>query len=284
MARARVAVAAAAVALLALAAPARAEVRIAVYAPWAGPSTASDRHALGLELAAAIETAGLGKATVASFAKMRDFERALARGAVDLALVDSGAAGSLGRRMRVTASWSSGARWVLAGIDTGGQLNNKRLALQAHDAAWSRQLIRRLLRGQASARYFARLVGAPVTADAVQLVTRRRADVVIVPAQAAGDLTEIVDLGRWSELALAVRTGNSALQPIAAELQRALRDQLGGSWTAGQPRLPAPVAPTRPARAPLAAERVSIFSLFAPIDTAPPPLPIGELWIEPDDD
>ncbi|HUH04682.1 MAG TPA: hypothetical protein VML75_21950, partial [Kofleriaceae bacterium] len=68
-----------------------AEVRVAIYAPWAGPSTADERFAFGSKLAEAVKAAGHGTARVSSFAKLEDVRRALAANTVDVALIDAGA-------------------------------------------------------------------------------------------------------------------------------------------------------------------------------------------------
>ena len=61
-------------------ASAQSTVRVAVYAPWSGPSTADDRHALTLAIESALSS-GAGSIKVASYAKLRDFRREIDKGA-----------------------------------------------------------------------------------------------------------------------------------------------------------------------------------------------------------
>lgn len=256
------------------------EVRVAIYAPWAGPSTADERFAFGSKLADAVRAAGLGTARVSSFAKLQDFRRALASTAVDIALIDAGAISALGSRLDVVASWSSGERWILAGVSRPAALRGKRLALQAADAPTSVQVMERLLRGQVTSRYWSAIVGAPVTADARQLVLRDGADLVLVPSRLAAGLTEIADLGTFTELAIAIRT--PALAGVSTAIQGAIRTLLGGSWRATAPRFPAPIAPTQLEVARSAATSLSFLDLLAPLQRTPPELVADEMWIEPD--
>jgi hypothetical protein len=270
---------------LALAAPSAAsaqaaEIRVAVYAPWSGPSTADERFAFGTKLAEAVGAAGLGTAKVSSFARLVDFRRALGNTRFDIALVDAGATSVLGARLKVTASWSSGEPWVLASGSPAAGPRGRRLALQAADAPSSRQLVQRLLRHQVSGTYWRSVVGAPVTSDALQLVARGGADVVIAPRRAAADLTEVVNLGSFSELAIATRT--SSMDAAAAEIQRALRALRGGEWRAGAPRFPEAVALTRLQTIPPEVRSMSFLNLLSRPASAPPGLAVDDMWIEPD--
>lgn len=256
------------------------ETRVAVYAPWAGPSTADERFAFGSKLAEAITTAGLGTAKVMSFAKLEDFRRALAAGTVDVALIDAGATDALGARLKVTASWSSGDRWILAGTSRPTRLRGARLALQAADAPSSARLVARMLRQQMPTGGWSQVAGAPVTADARQLVLRDGADVVVVPKREATGLIEIADLGSFSELALAVRRPESAAVSVA--IQGAVRARMGGSWRPEAPRLPAPIAPARLESAASAVASLSFLELLAPAERAPPAIDVDEMWIDRD--
>lgn len=259
------------------------ELRVAVYAPWAGPSTADERFAFAVKLETALADAELGPARVSSYAKARDFERALASGKIDIALLDAAAAPSLPKRLVVDASWSSGARWVLAGRTAMASLRNKRLALQAADAASSKRLLARLLRGQLTASYWSLVVSAPVTEDARQLVLRDLADVVTIPERLAGDeLVVVASLGSFSELALASSGDARRLVRARNVIRGVVRDTLGGRWTDGPPRFPAEVGPKQPvaARRPPSAPR--LLDLLAPVENPLPELPVEELWMEPD--
>jgi len=264
--------------------PARAQgrsIRVAIYAPWSGPSTADERLAFSVKIEDAIEAAGQGVATVSSFAKLADFRRAIAAGSVDIAVIDSGATTSLGRRLKVVSSWSSGAPWVLAGATKHADLRNKRLALQAQDAASSERLVEVLLRGVVSSAYWSTIVSAPVTEDARQLVVRDKADVVIVPKQHAASMTELVDLGTFSELAIATadaKTWSAQLEVV----KQSVRASLGGSWTAGDPVLPKRVGATRLVAAAVSDSALTILDLLARPDTPLPELALGDLWIVPD--
>ncbi|HUH00942.1 MAG TPA: hypothetical protein VML75_03040, partial [Kofleriaceae bacterium] len=179
------------------------------------------------------------------------------------------------------ASWSSGQRWILAGTTRPATLRGKRLALQAADAPTSLRTSSRLLRDQVTSRYWRTIVGAPITADARQLVLRDGADVVLLPSSLSTGLTELADLGSFSELAIAIRA--PTLAQVSTVLQDAVRAHQGGSWSATPPRFPAPVAPaqldlTRSA----AAAPLSFLELLAPLERTPPELVADEMWIEPD--
>lgn len=276
---------ASAVAVLAgLPAPARAQgkgVRVAIYAPWSGPSTADERHAFALKIEDAINAAEQGAAKVSSFAKLEDFRRAIAAGDVDIAVVDAGATASLGKRLKVVASWSSGTEWVLAGTAKPRSLRNKRLALQAHDAVSSAQLVATLLRGQVSASYWSSIVSAPVTEDARQLVVRGKADVVVVPRRLVADMTEIANLGTFSELAIAA-TDSSKLTSVTDAVQEAVRVSLGGRWTKGDPMFPKPVAATRLVAAAMSDSALTVLDLLSVPESPLPELALDSLWIDPD--
>ncbi len=284
MARGSWLIAVATAVLALLPAPARAQgtgVRVAIYAPWSGPSTADERHAFALKIEDAVEAAGHGTTTVSSFAKVRDFRRAIAAGDVDIAVVDAGATASLGRRLKVVASWSSGNRWVLAGTTEHRSLRNKRLALQAHDAPSSALFVAILLRGEVSSSYWSSIVSAPVTEDARQLVLRGKADLVVMPKRFAKDMTELADLGTFSELAIAATDANS-LPKVIAVVQESVRGSLGGDWTAGEPVFPKPVGVTRLMAAAVSDSAVIILDLLARPDSPLPELALDDLWIDPD--
>jgi hypothetical protein len=251
------------------------KVRVAVYAPWAGPSTADDRHELALQ----IEAAGDG-VEVSSFAKLKDFRRALNAGSVDLALVDSGVVSSLGKRSRVIASWSSGKPWVIAGNQPHPRLRSLRLALQARDAPSSIATVTRLLRGQMAAGDWGKVIGAPVTADARQVVARGEADVVIIPRRDLGSLSEIATLGEFSELALAA-IGTDEINGAATAVKSVVRDRLGGSWSSGRPAFPKTVRITALVTADAAVKTASLLDLLAPTAGSAPKLPIEDLWVDP---
>ena len=255
--------------------------RIAIYAPWAGPSTADERHALALAIERGLAKSGSISATVASYAKLTDFRRAMTSGNVDIALVDSAAATALGKRLGILASWSSGESWLLAGLANSRSRPRQRLALQAADAGSSTTVVARLLRGQAARDYWSAIVGAPVTADARELVLRGKADVVLLPRRLAGGLTELVDLGKFTELVLA----STGRRPIADATRRivesVVRANLGGSWSKGPPRFPDRVAPTRLVVAPPQAAAPSLLDLFAPLAPRLPVLAVDTMWMAP---
>jgi len=268
----------AAIALLTAPTGVRADpLRIGIYAPWAGPTTAEERDALGLAIQRAIAEDGQSSAAVASYARMRDFRRAVAAGKIDLAVVDSAAAAAAG--LRIIDAWSSGKRWVLAGR-TGARLGpGQRLALQAADAGTSFRLVARLLRGQAPRSYWSAVVGAPVTADARELVRRGKADVVVLPEHLAEGLVELVDLGRFDELVLAAAT--HSVDERAATLTRSVvGDILGGSWQASQPTFPAAVALDKLVVASPTTPRPSLLDFLAPLAIGMPEIELSELWMD----
>lgn len=257
------------------------ELTIAVYAPWAGPTTADERFAFARQIEGALTEAGLGPARVSSYAKARDFKRALAADKPDLVLTDAAATALLPKRLAVVASWSSGERWVLAGPTELDSLRNKRLALQAADATTSARLVERLLRGQAPADYWSGTVGAPVTEDARQLVERDLADVVVIPQRLVGRLVELASLDAFSELSLAAAGAEPRVERAADVIRAAVRASLGGRWSDGAPSFPAPVGISRlsAARAPTAGP--SLLDLLAPAESAVPELPLDEMWMDP---
>jgi hypothetical protein len=267
-----------ALALLTAATRAHAEpVRIGIYAPWAGPSTADERHGLGLAIERALADGGHGSAVVASYARLRDFRRAIAAGRVDLAVVDSAAAAIT--KLDIVASWSSGKRWVLAG-GTGARLGPKqRLALQATDASTSIRLVTRLLRGQAPRSYWSAIVGAPVTTDARELVRRGKADIVALPEHLAAELVELVDLGDFTELVLAVRPGR-ADQSVVTVTQKVVSDTLGGSWRRGKPSFPTAVGHGELVVAAPTTARPSLLDLLVPLAIGLPDLELAEMWMD----
>ena len=196
--------------------------------------------------------------------------------------MDAAVAPALGKRVAVMASWSRGERWVLA-ARASRPLRGARLALQAPDARASKRLVAALLRGEPDAATWSRVVGAPVTADARQLVVRSLADVVAVPARLAGDLTVIGELGRFHGLALVSARGGDGLARAAGIVKRAVRAALGGTWTNGRAPLPAPAAPARLVAAPPPAATASALDTLNPVARRALPLPIDELWIDADE-
>ncbi len=261
--------------------PAGRALRIAIYAPWAGPTTADQRHALALAIERGFADAGLAAPAVASYAKLGDFRRAVTAGSVDLALVDSGAAIALGQRLTARSSWSSGEPWLLAGAPGVRLRPGERLALQASDAGSSAAMVGRLLRGQLAPGYWSATVGAPVTADARELVLRGKADVVILPRRLRGDLSPLIDLGGFSELVLATTGGATVTAQARQLVESVISDRLGGRWRAGGPRFPTPVAPTRLAIAAPDTPAPSLLDLIAPLSGRLPELDVDQMWMEP---
>jgi len=256
-------------------------ISIALYAPWSGPTTADDRHALALEIQRAVEGAGVGRVTVSTYAKLADFKRELATQHVDVALVDCGATSFLGKRLAVRASWSSGQRWVLAGTSAHDRLHGLRLALQAPDAPSSKRMVTRLLRGMVAGKYWGEIVGAPVTDDARQVVLRGRADVVLVPERLATGMTELASVGSFSELALAVDDTRPAVSEAVELVQQAARKRLGGSWTKGAPQLPRAVGSPSFISAPVTTDTPSFLDLLSSARTVPPELDLDDMWMDP---
>lgn len=277
--RSALVVAAIAAATLAGVAPVHADVRVAVYAPWSGPATADERHAFSLEIERAVADAGLGRATVSSFAKLADLRRAIAAGTIDVALVDAGADAVLGKRLTTVASWSSGAPWILAAKQRPASLRGQRLALQARDAPTSVKTVARLLRGEVPSRYWAAIVGAPVTADARELVVRGKADLVVLPRSMSAGLLEVADLGSFSELSLRAADAPPAL---LAAVKAAVQARFGGAWSSAAPAFPAPVRLSQPVFATTPSRRLSVLELASRASTPAPTLDLAPLWIDDD--
>jgi hypothetical protein len=136
------------------------------------------------------------------------------------------------------------------------------------------------LRGQVTTRYWTSIVGAPVTADARQVVARGGADLVCVPSRGAAGLIEVADLGTFTELSIAVRGGK--LGEVSKAIQGAVRSSLGGAWKDGAPRFPAAVELTTLQIVSAQVTAVSFLELLAHTRREPPNLSIDEMWVEPD--
>lgn len=255
-------------------------LRVAIYAPWSGPQTADARHSLALAIEGGVEDQA-GAVEVASYAKFADFRAALTGGRVDVAVVDAAVAIELGNRVDVRASWSSGEPWLLAGARDVEQPRGAALALQATDAPSSRWAADRLLRGQTRGRYWGRIVGAPVTADARELVDRGKADLVLVRRSQGQGLAPVIEVGTFSELALVTAGAAPGLDQASAATQRIVRARLGGDWSGGAPSFPAELAPRELAAAKPVAELPPLTGWLRPL----PPRPaydLHDLWMEPD--
>jgi hypothetical protein len=253
---------------------------VAIHAPWSGAATPDERHAVAQRIEQALESAGLGPAAVSSYGRLADFRRALATGAVDLVIIDSRLAPLTG--FTTVASWSSGSPWVLAGNARTPKLAGLRLALAAADDPSSLRHAARLLRGQARPSTWSKIVGAPVTADARQAVTRGAADAVFLPAPQAAGMVVLAELGSVGELVIATAARRTDLARAADIAQEALRGARGGTWTAGPPALPRAVGPTGPMVANPTSPLPPLTDIVPAAPAAPPPLVLEDLWMGPD--
>lgn len=272
-----------AAALLALAGTSNAEteLRIAVYAPWSGPSTADQRHALAITIESAVASGGNATAKVSSYARLADFRREISRGNVDIAVVDTAAMSSLGKNMKVRATWTSGDSWVLVGAEKYDSLANRRLALQGGASAASKRFVAKLLRGQADSKFWKSIVGAPVTADARELVVRGKADVAVLPASQVAGTESIKTVGSFGEIVVAT-PANKDLAAARARVQAAVQSELEGNWSSGRPSLPGPVAPAKLSAAKPTGPAPPLSGLFGLLEPEMPEVAAKDLWIAPD--
>jgi hypothetical protein len=189
---------------------ARAEERltIAIYAPNAAFESGDARYGFASRLASHFSAAGLA-AEPKAFARAADFEAAIKKGQVDLAVVDGVYLAERGVPFQVLATATAGgetsARWFLYADaqSTLLELGGKRLAqvgTGGRDAAF---VDNALLEGELP-RLFAERQSTPDVASAVAAVVLHKADATFAPEAVGKNLHRVFDAGRVPNPALVV--------------------------------------------------------------------------------
>jgi len=272
---------------LALARPAAAQqnppIRIALYAPWGGPSEAQARRTLIQNVAHSIEKTTGRPTEGRAFAKYKDFEAALAAKQVDIALVDSVLAGKL----KLIGAWTSGRAWAVLSRDGGRlpALRGRKLAVAAADAPTTSGFIERaMMRGQLTIKsFFGGTVSTPLPLDAVRAVALGKADCAIAPRDEAGALRVVFDLGAYPELALGVVIERAAaLGPALPGVARsAVGSALGPGWSAESGGLRGEVALRRFVLAQPQPYNLRLRELFVPMEKSTSPMSVAAAWVPP---
>jgi hypothetical protein len=266
--------------------PAARQLRVVLYAPWAGPADSRARYDLVRQAAERVQ-AVTGRAAVGQVVtKHADLVAAIRRGDADFAIVDAAVAvRAPDIRRRILSSWSRGRHWQLVGKPGGKGLRGATLAVPAADApsnAWFLEHV--VFRGQLAPRsYFGKLIGVPATADAVAAVEVGQADLALVPGPPPAGMTSVIDVGEWPELALVAGSNRDADR--RGQVQRAIEETVsatsGGTWSRKLAALERTLAPARPIVARPKSHAPSLSELLGPValPTAEPAL--MDSWVEP---
>lgn len=176
--------------LLLVCAAAHAEtVTVGLFAPSAPfPSTAA-RVELASKLAAAVSKAlGGVPATGKVFARSGDFQSAVKKGDVQIALVDATYLANAGGGYTVLASAVRGGdtqhRWQLVGrgVEKFADLKGKRVLVPASGGRETDFVLDVLLAGEVARDYFGKIETAPDTASTLAALGLGKADAAVVPA------------------------------------------------------------------------------------------------------
>lgn len=220
--------------LLTLAGEARAAdgpLQLAFYAPTAPLPSAEARYAFTEKLAAALSSSGVQVQTKI-FARPQDFEAALKKGIIDLAVLDPVYAAERGASYPVlaiaTAAGEAYLRWGLYTHEASGSILDmagKRLAWVAPGGKDSSYIGNVLLYGELKTSFFQLRPAAPDMAAAVSEVVLRRADCVFAPEQAVvgKSLRKVYDAGEGGRIPnpVLVQVGSRVTDAIAAQVRKA---------------------------------------------------------------
>lgn len=200
------------------------KLTVAIFAPNGAFDSGDARYTCASRMAQQLTAAGL-PAEPKAFARASDFEAAVKKGQVDLAIVDGVVMAERGSPWPVLAVMTSGgetsARWVLVASEAGSvlDLSGKRLALAQSGARDNAFIDNALLDGELP-RLFATRQGTPDIASAVAAVSLKRADAAFAPEAVARGLKSVFDAGR---------VPNPALVVVKAGLAREIVDKARGA-------------------------------------------------------
>ncbi|HND09804.1 MAG TPA: hypothetical protein PKO07_22205 [Pseudomonadota bacterium] len=205
-------------------------LQLAFYAPSAPLPSAEARYAFTEKLAQALQSSGLQVQTKI-FAKPGDFEAAIKKGAVDLAILDAVYAAERGNWNVLgiaTASGDAYLRWGLYTHESSGNILDmagKRLAWVAPGGKDPTYIGNVLLYGELKASFFQLRPAAPDISAAVSEVVLRRADCVFAPEPAVSgkSLRKVYDAGEVGRIPnpVLVQVSPRVTDAIAATVRKA---------------------------------------------------------------
>ena len=207
-------------------------LQLAFYAPTAPLPSAEARYSFTDKLGQTLGAAGIPVQTKV-FARPQDFEAALKKGLIDLAIIDPVYVAERGPNFQVlaiaTASGEAYLRWGLYTHEAGGSLFDmagKRLAWVAPGGKDGSYIGNVLLYGELKTSFFNLRPAAPDMSAAVSEVVLRRADCVFAPEQAVSGkgLRKVYDTGEGGRLPnpLLVSTSGRVTEPVAASIRKAV--------------------------------------------------------------
>lgn len=207
-------------------------LQLAFYAPTAPLPSAEARYAFTEKLAKTLSEAGVQVQTKI-FARPQDFDAALKKGIIDLAVLDPIYAAERGGNFQVlaiaTASGEPYLRWGLYTHESSGSILDmagKRLAWVAPGGKDSSYIGNVLLYGELKTSFFQLRPAAPDIAAAVSEVVLRRADCVFAPEQAVSgkSLRKVYDAGEGGRIPnpVLVQVSSRVTDPIAATVRKAV--------------------------------------------------------------
>lgn len=211
---------------VAAAGPASADkLTLALFAPSATFESGEARFSFVSQLAQHLSAQTALDVEGKAFARAADFEAAVRKGQVDLAIVDGVYLAERGVPWEVlavcTTNGELSARWVLIAADAGGVLDlaGRKLALAASGGRDNAFIDNVLLDGELP-KLFGERQATPDVASAAAAVALHKADAAFVPDALARSQHRVFDAGR---------VPNPALVVVRASLPRATRELLRGA-------------------------------------------------------
>lgn len=205
-------------------------LQLAFYAPSAPLPSAETRYAFIEKLAQSLQSAGLQVQTKI-FAKPGDFEAAMKKGAVDLAILDAVYTAERGNWNVLAIATASGEpylRWGLYTHEASGNILDmagKRLAWVAPGGKDPTYIGNVLLYGELKSSFFQLRPAAPDMAAAVSEVVLRRADCVFAPEPAVSgkSLRKVYDAGEAGRIPnpVLVQVSPRITDAVAATVRKA---------------------------------------------------------------
>lgn len=205
-------------------------LQLAFYAPSAPLPSAEARYGFTEKLAQTLQSGGLQVQTKI-FARPSDFEAALKKGTVDLAIVDAVYAAERGNfnvLAIATASGEAFLRWGLYTHEASGNILDmagKRLAWVAPGGKDASYIGNVLLYGELKPSFFQLRPAAPDMTAAVSEVVLRRADCVFAPEPAVSgkSLRKVYDAGEGGRIPnpVLVQASPRVTDAIAATVRKA---------------------------------------------------------------
>ncbi|MBV8761122.1 MAG: PhnD/SsuA/transferrin family substrate-binding protein [Deltaproteobacteria bacterium] len=161
---------------------------VGLFAPTAPFPSTGARVELATKLGEAISKALGGPATGKVFARAGDFQGAVKKGDVQVALVDAAYLANAGGGYTVLAVAVRGGdtqhRWQLVGrgVEKFADLKGKRVLVPAIGGREADFVLNALLAGEVARDYFGKIETAPDTASAIAALGLGKADAAVVPA------------------------------------------------------------------------------------------------------